>query len=157
MTAPGTPCHPTMTVDTDAATDTGMIDHHTALIYTMVLVSAADQDMTDAELGKIGEMVKYLPVFKDYDHNKLTSAAEDCAEFLTQDDGLESALDLILAGLPEKLRETAYVLACDVAAADGKASNEELALVELIGERLEIEPLAAAAIERAARARHASI
>ena len=134
-----------------------MIDHHTALIYTMVLVSAADQDMSDAELGKIGEMVTYLPVFKDYDHNKLTSAAEDCAELLTKDDGLESALDLILAGLPEKLRETAYVLACDIAAADGKASNEELALVELIGERLEIEPLAAAAIERAARARHASV
>jgi len=118
-----------------------MIDHHTALIYAMVLVSAADQDMSDAELGKIGEMVTYLPVFKDYDHNKLTSAAEDCAELLTKDDGLESALDLILAGLPEKLRETAYVLACDIAAADGKASNEELALVELIGERLEIEPL----------------
>ena len=70
---------------------------------------------------------------------------------------LESVLDLILAGLPEKLRETAYVFACDIAAADGKASNEELALVELIGERLEIEPLAAAAIERAARARHASV
>ncbi len=134
-----------------------MIDHHTALIYTMVLVSAADRDMTDAELGEIGELVKYLPVFKDYDHNKLTGATEDCAELLTKDDGFESALDLILAGLPEKLRETAYVFACDIAAADGKASNEELALVELIGERLEIEPLVAAAIERAARARHASI
>ena len=134
-----------------------MIDHHTALIYTMVLVSAADLDMTDAELGAIGELVKYLPVFKDYDDNKLTGAAEDCAELLTKDDGLESVLDLILTGLPEKLRETAYVLACDVAAADGKASNEELALVELIGERLEIEPLAAAAIERATRARHASV
>ena len=35
-----------------------MIDHHTALIYTMVLVSAADRDMTDAELGEIGELVR---------------------------------------------------------------------------------------------------
>jgi tellurite resistance protein len=134
-----------------------MIDHHTALIYSMVLVSAADRDMTDAELGKIGEMVKYLPVFDDYDDSKLTSAAQGCAGLLTKDDGLQSALDLILTGLPEKLRETAYVLACDIAAVDGKASDEELAMVELIGERLEIEPLAATAIERAARARHARV
>ena len=60
-----------------------MIDHHTALIYTMVLISAADRNMTDAELGEIGEMVKYLPVFKDYDDDKLTGASEDCAELLT--------------------------------------------------------------------------
>ena len=64
-----------------------MIDAPTALIYTMVLVSAADLDMTDAELGAIGELVKSLPVFKDYDDNKLTGAAEDCAELLTKDDG----------------------------------------------------------------------
>ena len=56
-----------------------MIDHHSALIYTMVLVSAADRDMTDAELHSIGEMVKFLPVFEDYDLQNLTRAANDCA------------------------------------------------------------------------------
>ena len=28
-----------------------MINHHAALIYTMVIMSAADRDMSDAELG----------------------------------------------------------------------------------------------------------
>jgi hypothetical protein len=38
-----------------------MIDHQTALIYTMVMVSAADRDMTDAELQTIGDIVKRPP------------------------------------------------------------------------------------------------
>jgi len=33
-----------------------MIDHQAALIYVMVLVSAADRDMTDAELRIIATM-----------------------------------------------------------------------------------------------------
>ncbi len=37
-----------------------MISHHAALIYTMVLVSAADRDMTDAELRKMGEVISGL-------------------------------------------------------------------------------------------------
>jgi hypothetical protein len=52
------------------------------------------------------------------------------------------------------LRETAYALACDVAAADGKPGETELQMLELIRHRLHIDRLVAAAIERAAQARH---
>ena len=41
-------------------------------------------------------------------------------QLLTQEDGLDVALDQIGAALPAPLRETAYALACDVAAADGR-------------------------------------
>ncbi len=58
---------------------TSTISHHTALVYTMVLVSAADSDMTDSELFTIGEIARTLPVFKDYDPERLPKAAEDCA------------------------------------------------------------------------------
>ena len=40
---------------------------HTALIYTMVIVSAADSEMTDRELFIIGDIVKTLPVFENFD------------------------------------------------------------------------------------------
>jgi hypothetical protein len=50
-----------------------MINHHSALIYTMLLVSASDRRMTDNELSKIGNMVKTLPIFVDYDPNELGS------------------------------------------------------------------------------------
>ena len=34
------------------------IDQHTALIFTMVLISAAEGEMTDAELDMIGRQVR---------------------------------------------------------------------------------------------------
>ena len=131
-----------------------MIDYQTALIYTMVLMSAADRDMTDAELRAIGEIVNYLPIFHGYDTDELTEVAQDCAKLLGDEDGLEKAFALIKEGLPHKLYETAYALACDVAAADGQVSQEELRLLEMMRYELEVDRLAATAIERGARARH---
>lgn len=134
-----------------------MISHHDALIYTMVLVSAADSDMSDAELQTMGRIVSNLPVFRDFDVDTLPRVASDCAALLQRDDGLDAALDAMLAALPENLRETAYAVACDVAAADGHVQIEELRLLQLIRERLNIERLVAAAIERGARARHQTV
>ena len=131
-----------------------MPNHHDALIYTMVLTAAADQDMTDAELRTIGEIVNYLPVFGDFDSNRLPTVARACAELLTREDGLDKALGEIKRTLPSTLRETAYALACDVAASNGMASQETLRLLELLRDGLNIDQLAAAAIERASRARH---
>ena len=131
-----------------------MANHHTALIYTMVLMSAADGEMTDRELTVMGEAVRSLPIFADFDPQGLTQAAADCAELLSNESGLDDVLDAVAKWLPEKLNETAYALACDIAAADLQADQEELRLLELIRYRLEIGRLPAAAIERGARARH---
>lgn len=131
-----------------------MFSHHAALVYTMVLVSAADRDMSDAELRAIGEIVGYLPVFRDYDPELLPKTAEACAEMLDLEDGLTRAFELIKAALPARLRETAYALACDVAVADGDVNQEKLRVLELIRHRLEVDRLVAAAIERGATARY---
>ena len=132
------------------------VSHHAALIYVMVMVSAADGEMTDPELAKIGEIVRFLPVFRDYDPGLLTRTTATCAEMLDSDDGLERILTVIRASLPPPLRETAYALACDVAAADGDPHPEVHRLLELFRHRLEVDRLVAAAIERAARARFAT-
>lgn len=129
------------------------ISQHVALIYTMVIMSAADRDMTDRELGIIGETVRVLPVFDDYDITALPDTARSCADLLEREDGLETVLGLIRNSLSEHLRETAYALACEVAAADGHLSQEEMRLLEMIRHRLDIERLHAAAIERAVAAR----
>ncbi|MDO8605442.1 MAG: tellurite resistance TerB family protein [Phaeospirillum sp.] len=130
-----------------------MISHHAALIYVMVMVSAADRNMTDAELHLIGEVVSFLPIFRDYDPALLPRTTAACAEMLDSDDGLDRMLEVIKGSLPPRLRETAYALACDVAAADGAPHQEALRLLELFRIHLGIDPLVAAAIERAARAR----
>ncbi len=134
-----------------------MIDPQTALIYTMVLVSAADRDMTDAELHTIGEVVKHLPVFRDYDLTGLPETARDCANLLADPDGLDKAMAQISEALPDKLRLTAYALACDVAAADGEVNQDELQLLEWLRHGLKISRLKAASIEHGAKVRHATI
>ncbi len=133
-----------------------MIDHHTALIFTMILASAADSKMTDAELAQIGGIVNHLPIFGDFDTEKLPGIAETCAALLAEETGLDEAISAIKEALPERLRETAYALACDVTAADGVIAQEELRLLEMLRHGLDIPRLSAAAIERAAAARYVS-
>jgi hypothetical protein len=130
-----------------------MLDHHRALIYTMVIVSAADSDMPDAELRIIGDIVEDLPVFRGFDRAELPRVLNDCTDLIGHENGLEETLKTIRSALPAKLRETAYAIACDLVAADGEATQEELRILELIRRRLNIDRLIAAAIERSARAR----
>lgn len=132
-----------------------MIDHQAALIYAMVIASAADSDMTDAELAQISEIVSLLPVFRSFDLGRLPEISNDCAALLSDEDGLEKAFDQMREALPDRLRETAYALACDVVAADGVAVQEELRLLEMMRHSLDIDRLNAAAIERGAAARFA--
>ena len=64
------------------------------------------------------------------------------------------ALKQIATALPAPLRETAYALAVEVAAADGRPAEVELRMLELIRHTLHVDRLVAAAIERGAQARH---
>src|SRR5262252_9465334 len=134
-------------------TGAGMPDHHRALIYTMVVVSAADSEMPEAELRIIGDIVGDLPIFRDFDKRELSRILQDCTELISRENGLEQILKVIKSALPAKLRETAYAIACDLVASDGEASQEELRVLELLRHRLNLEGLVAAAIERGARAR----
>jgi tellurite resistance protein len=132
-----------------------MIGHHTALIYVMVLASAADTDITDAEMRRISHMISNLPVFAGFEMDNLRQTAAACIDLLQDEDGLDKAFERIIALLPRKLRETAYALACDVVAADGEVHQEELRFLEMARHRLEVDRLIAAGIERGARARFA--
>jgi tellurite resistance protein len=130
------------------------LDHHAALIHTMVLVSASEGRMSDRELAVMGRLVRHLPVFADFDPERIIEVGNACAELLDQEDGLDVALERIAKALPAPLRETAYALAVEVAAADGNPAEAELQMLELIRHRLHVDRLVAAAIERGAQARH---
>ncbi|GHH00391.1 2-dehydro-3-deoxyphosphooctonate aldolase [Pseudodonghicola xiamenensis] len=124
------------------------------LIALMVAVSASDENIRTAELVKIQSAVNHLPVFADYDIDRIKQISQTVFDLLEQEDGLDALFGLIRGDLPERLFETAYALACDVAAADGTLAEPELRLLEEIRYELNIDRLHAAAIERGARARH---
>jgi tellurite resistance protein len=130
------------------------INRQNALIFVMVTMSSSDNSIGDDELRTIGGIVESLPIFHDVDRDTLVAAAQDCVNMLEPEDGLDAVLGLVKEALSPALRETAYALACEVAAADGKLEQEELRLLEMIRDELDVDRLHAAAIERGVRARY---
>jgi tellurite resistance protein len=125
-----------------------------ALVALMVAVSASDETIRTSELIKIQSAVNMLPVFGSYDVDRIQVVSQTVFDLFDQEDGLDALFGLIRESLPKHLNETAYALACDVAAADGKLAEGELRLLQEIRFELDLDRLAAAAIERGARARH---
>ncbi|PBB69601.1 Tellurite resistance protein TerB [Mesorhizobium sp. WSM4312] len=126
---------------------------HEALIYLMVITSASDRDMTDVELARIGDVVRSWPVFEDFKQDRLVPVAQACQKLLQEKDGLEGVLAQIGDALPERLRDTAYAAAFEVAAVDLEMRMEEVRVLQLIRRKLDLDTLTVAAIGRAAKAR----
>jgi len=120
----------------------------------MFAVSVSDENVRTAELVKIQSAVNLLPIFANYDIERITWLTQTVFDLFEQEDGLDALFGLVRENLPERLYETAYALACDVAAADGTLQESELRLLEEIRYELNIDRLHAAGIERGARARH---
>ena len=124
------------------------------LVAVMIAVSVSDENIRTAELVKIQSAVNHLPIFANYDVERITWLTQTVFDLFEQEDGLDALFGLVRENLPDRLFETAYALACDVAAADGMLKEPELRLLEEIRYELNIDRLHAAGIERGARARH---
>ena len=124
-----------------------------ALVCAMVLMSVADGPMSDSELAMMARMVQDLPVFADFHSADIETVTNIVASLLGRTDGLDRAMTMLCDTLPMRLRETAYLLACEVCAADGDATQEELRFLQDLRIGLDIDRLIAGAIERAAKAR----
>lgn len=126
-----------------------------ALLAIMVAVSASDAAIRASELAAIQRIVSSLPVFEGYDPDRFRQISGVVFDLFEVEDGLDALFGLVRDALPERLWETAYALACDVAAADGDLGQTELRMLEEVRHELAVDRLHAAAIERGARARFA--
>lgn len=127
------------------------------LVAAMIAQSMSDETIRTAELITIENIVNHLPVFADYDADRIKTVSSIVFDLFSEEDGLDALFGLIRDNLPSTLHETAYALCCDVAAADGHTYEAELRLLEEIRYELNIDRLHAAAIERGARARYMTV
>jgi len=123
----------------------------------MVAVSVSDETIKTSELVTIERIVNHLPVFADFDDERIKTVSQTVFDLLEEEDGLDALFGLVRDALPARLFETAYALACDVAAADGRLRETELRFLQEVRWELNIDRLHGAAIERGARARHQTI
>ena len=127
------------------------------LVALMIAVSASDANILTAELVKIQSTLNHLPIFAEYDIDRLNVMSQLVLDLFEQEDGVDVLFELIIDHLPQRLYETGYALCCDVAAADGIIREPELRLLEEMRYTLNIDRLHAAAIELGARARHITL
>jgi tellurite resistance protein len=135
-------------------TATPSLSPQDALVAVMIAVSASDATVRTAELVAIQRIVNHLPIFAGYDMDRMHQVAQTVFDLFEEEDGLDALFGLVRDALPERLNETAYALACDVAAADGVLGQPELRMLEEVRHELNVSRLHAAAIEQGARARH---
>ncbi|TKW67009.1 MAG: 2-dehydro-3-deoxyphosphooctonate aldolase [Paracoccus denitrificans] len=128
-----------------------------ALISVMIAVSVSDTNIRTSELLAIERMVNHMPVFADYDADRIRAVSQTVLTLFEEEDGLDALFGLVRDALPERLFETAYALACDVAAADGRLSDDEAELLREIRYELNVSRLHAAAIELSAQLRHRTL
>lgn len=127
------------------------------LVAIMIAISASDETIRTSELVTIERIVNHLPAFADFEIARLKDISNGVLDLFADEDGLDILWDVVRTTLPERLFETAYAMACDVAVADGKVLESELQLLEEMRHELNIDRLNAAAIERGARARHMTV
>ena len=133
---------------------TAVLSPQDALIAVMVGTSVVDAKQSDAELLTIEAEINSLPAFANYDHSRIPGINSLVKDLFDEDDGIDALIGLVQEALPERFNETAYALACDIAAADGKVNMSELRFLEIVRHDLKVGRLASAAIESGARARH---
>ena len=127
-----------------------MLSPQEALVYAMVVAAESDHDIAEAEIHIIGDLGNHLPIFRTTGRAKITRMAMACSELLAEADGRETVFGLVRAALSPQLRATAYALACDVIAVDGRLQPNEMQALEHIRAKLEVDPAVARAIERVA-------
>ena len=128
-----------------------------AIIYLMVMTSASDGDIKEAELRTIGRVVRSFPLFSEADEDTLVKTAEEAGMVMSGDGGLHRLIASAAAALPKHLGETAYAAVVDVVTADENLDMTEIRVLELIRDALKVDDEGAAAIEHAARARHMTL
>jgi len=108
-----------------------------ACIEAMVLVAAADGTLSPTEADHIHELSERLPVLGGIDGHELERFVRDASGRIARE-GAERRLEALAAWLPDEARLGAFTLACVIALADHRASEEELILLDAMRRRFGI-------------------
>ncbi|WP_374626798.1 tellurite resistance TerB family protein, partial [Devosia sp.] len=97
---------------------------HDALIAIMVVTASSDEGISSHELDSIEDLIIRSPAFEGFDKARLEAVANAAVDRVNAE-GLDSVLDAAVAVLPDRLQDTAYAFAVEVAVVDLHLPQEE--------------------------------
>ena len=66
----------------------GTISNEQALIYVMVMMSGVEGRLKKEELVEMELLIRTLPVFKNFDRNRLATIVQECGDILQEKEGM---------------------------------------------------------------------
>ena len=76
------------------------------LIAIMIAASVSDEAIRTSELVTIERMVNHLPVFAEYDIERIKEVSNTVFDILAEEEGLDMLWDAVRRTLPERLFDT---------------------------------------------------
>ena len=76
-----------------------------SLVAIMIAISMSDENVKTSELITIQQVVNHLPIFSNYNPDRISHVATITFQLFEEEDGLDSFFELVKDSLPKKLYE----------------------------------------------------
>lgn len=113
------------------------LDKQESFLGLIMSVVAADGHISEEEINDFNSFVNKSKILRGMTGNQFNSTIDKLFKILKRD-GLDTLVDLCVAGLPAEIREGVFAICCDLLFSDGSVEREEELLLENLKVKLSI-------------------
>lgn len=113
------------------------LDKQESFLGLIMSVVAADGHISEEEINDFNSFANKSSILRGMTGNQFTSTIDKLFKILKRD-GLDTLVDLCVAGLPAEYREGVFAICCDLLFSDGSVESEEEQLLEKLKVKLSI-------------------
>jgi tellurite resistance protein len=115
------------------------LSRHEAFAGILLAASASDGEIADEELDSFCTTVGRMRMFSTWTSDRMVELFRRLLGMIVAE-GVDTVLDRCAKGLPQELRKTAFINACDLVLADGVVEEGEKEYINRLWKALEIKP-----------------
>jgi uncharacterized tellurite resistance protein B-like protein len=113
------------------------LDKQESFLGLIMSVVAADGHISEEEINDFNSFANKSNILRGMSGNQFNSTIDKLFKILKRD-GLDTLVDLCVAGLPSEYREGVFAVCCDLLFSDGSVEREEEELLENLKVKLSI-------------------
>lgn len=113
------------------------LNEQESFLGLIISIIAADGHISEEEINDFNSVANKSNILRGFSTDKFNKTVDDLVRILERD-GLDTLVNLSVAGLPSEHREGVFAVACDLACSDGYIEKEEERLLENLKVNLSI-------------------